>query len=278
MLTVEDIEVRYQGASSAVRGVSLSVPDRSVVALLGANGAGKTTILRAIGGLLRFHGASVTRGAIIFDGQRIEGRDANQIVRLGIAQALEGRRLFANLSVEENLRAGAITSRNAAATSRAYDRVMALFPVLGERRRQMAGYLSGGEQQMCAMGRALMAKPKLLMLDEPSLGLAPILARSVLRTVRQIADRGTTVLLVEQNARQALAIAHRAYVIEVGKIVLEGDAAELARDERVQKAYLGGFEAVATEGTGEVDRPPPWSPHRGTQCPRASVTRGRRPE
>ena len=162
MLTVADLAVSYQGAIAAVRGVSLEVPDRGVVALLGANGAGKSTILRAISGLLRLHGGRITGGAIQFNGQPVQAMDPARIVRLGIAQVLEGRRLFAELSVEENLRTGAITSRDAAATRRAYDRVMDLFPVLRERRTSTAGYLSGGEQQMLAIGRGLMANPKLL--------------------------------------------------------------------------------------------------------------------
>lgn len=239
MLTVADLHVSYQGAIAAVRGVSLEVPDRGVVALLGANGAGKSTILRAITGLLRLHGGRVTHGTIQYNGQPIQAMDPAQIVRLGIAQVLEGRRLFAELSVEENLRTGAIASRDPAATRRAYDRVMELFPVLRERRTSTAGYLSGGEQQMVAIGRGLMASPKLLLLDEPSLGLAPFMVRQIAQIIGEISAGGTAVLLVEQNAQVALALADFGYVLETGKVVLAQPAAELARNETVRKFYLG---------------------------------------
>jgi branched-chain amino acid transport system ATP-binding protein len=239
MLAVQDIEVNYQGAISAVRGVSLEVPDRGVVALLGANGAGKSTILRAIGGLLRFHGGRVTRGTIHFDGVRIDTLDANHIVRLGIAQSLEGRRLFAELSVDENLRAGALASRDTATVRRAYDRVMDLFPALRERRRDVAGYLSGGEQQMLAIGRALMASPKLLLLDEPSLGLAPFMVRQIGDIISEISAGGAAVLLVEQNAQMALMRASAGYVLETGRVALSGPASDLLRDEAVRAFYLG---------------------------------------
>ncbi len=239
MLVVQDVEVTYQGAISAVRGVSLEVPDRGVIALLGANGAGKSTILRAIGGLLRFHGGRVTRGAIHFDGVRIDTLDANKIVRLGIAQALEGRRLFAELTVDENLHTGALTSRDAAASRRAYDRVMDLFPALRERRRDAAGYLSGGEQQMLAIGRGLMASPKLLLLDEPSLGLAPFMIQQIGDIITEISAGGTAVLLVEQNAQMALTHASAGYVLETGRVALSGPASDLLRDEAVRAFYLG---------------------------------------
>jgi branched-chain amino acid transport system ATP-binding protein len=239
MLAVQDIEVSYHGSVTAVRGVSLEVPDRGVVALLGANGAGKTTILRAIGGMLRFHGGRVTRGAILFDGQRVDTLDATRIVRLGIAQVLEGRRLFADLTVDENLRTGAIASSDAAGVRRAYDRVMELFPVLRERRHDAAGYLSGGEQQMLAIGRGLMAGPRLLLLDEPSLGLAPFMVQQIGNIVAEISAGGTAVLLVEQNAQMALAHATTGYVLETGRVALSGSAAELLRDEEVRTFYLG---------------------------------------
>ena len=239
MLVVQDVEVSYQGAVTAVRGVSLEVPDRGVVALLGANGAGKTTILRAVGGLLRFHGGRVTRGSILFDGVRIDTRDASKIVRMGIAQVLEGRRLFAELTVDENLRTGALASRDAAATRRAYDRVMGLFPVLSERRKNVAGYLSGGEQQMLAIARGLMASPKLLLLDEPSLGLAPFMVQQIGDIISEISSGGTAVLLVEQNAQMALAHADAGYVLETGSVALSGSAADLSRDEEVRAFYLG---------------------------------------
>jgi branched-chain amino acid transport system ATP-binding protein len=248
MLAVQDVEVRYQGTSTAVRGVSLEVPERGVVALLGANGAGKTTLLRAIGGLLRFHGGRVTRGAITFDGQRIDTLDAPRIIRLGIAQVLEGRRLFTELTVDENLRTGALASGDSAAERHAYERVMELFPVLRERRTQSAGYLSGGEQQMLAIGRGLMASPKLLLLDEPSLGLAPFMVQQIGAIISGISAGGTAVLLVEQNAQMALAHATSGYVLETGRVALAGPAADLLRDEAVRTFYLG-----LHEGEGHAD-------------------------
>jgi len=239
MLAIQDVEVSYQGAIIPVRGVSIEVPDRGVVALLGANGAGKTTILRAIGGLLRFQGGRVTRGIILFDGKRIDALDATTIVRLGIAQVLERRRLFAELTVDENLRTGALISRDAAATRRAYDRVMDLFPVLRERRHNAAGYLSGGEQQQLAIGRGLMASPKLLLLDEPSLGLAPFMVQRIGNIIAEISAGGTAVLLVEQNAQMALTHATSGYILETGRVALSGSAADLLRDETVREFYLG---------------------------------------
>jgi len=240
ILEVKDLHVFY-GNIEALKGISIQAEQGQIVAILGGNGAGKTTTLRAISGLIRPRAGTVT-----LDGKNLVGRSAHEIVGLGLCHVPEGRRIFNVLTVDENLNLGGylIRSKRGLVKERK-EAVNALFPRLAERRMQLAGTLSGGEQQMLAIGRAMMSDPKVLMLDEPSLGLAPILARSVLRTVRQIADRGTTVLLVEQNARQALAIAHRAYVIEVGRIVLDGNAADLAKDERVQKAYLGGFEAVA---------------------------------
>lgn len=239
MLTVRDLEVTYQGVIRAVRGVSLEAPDRGVVALLGANGAGKTTILRAISGLLRSQGGRITHGSVEFDGQPITAFDATKIVRLGIAQVLEGRRLFGALTVEENLRAGAFAARDPAATRRAYDHVMELFPVLRERRNSPAGYLSGGEQQMLAIGRAMMASPRLLLLDEPSLGLAPVMVQQIGKIIREISASGTAVLLVEQNAQMALTHATHGYVLETGQVVLDQSAADLLRDESVRTFYLG---------------------------------------
>jgi len=241
LLEVKDLRVFY-GNIEALKGVSLQVDAGQIVAILGGNGAGKTTTLRTISGLQR-----PRSGTIIFNGKSLVGQSAHGIVGLGVSHVPEGRRIFNVLTVDENLNLGGylIRSKGRLVKERKAA-VFALFPRLAERRLQLAGTMSGGEQQMLAIGRAMMSEPKVLMLDEPSLGLAPILARSVLRTVREIAKRGTAVLLVEQNARQALAIAQRAYVIEVGRIVLEGDAAELAKDERVQKAYLGGFEEVAS--------------------------------
>ena len=250
MLLLQDIAVTYQSIVPAVQGVSLEVADKTVVALLGANGAGKTTIFRAISGLLSIHKASIVRGSILFDGERIDRLNATQIVQLGIAQVLEGRRLFADLTVDENLRTGAIPSRDTAAVRRAYDRVMDLFPVLRERRKSVAGYLSGGEQQMVAIGRGLMTSPKLLLLDEPSLGLAPFMVQQIRSIITEINASGTAVLLVEQNAQMALSIAHYGYVLETGKVVLAQPAAELLQDESVRKFYLGLHEGGERSNMG----------------------------
>src|SRR5881227_517927 len=239
MLLLQDIAVSYQNVVPAVQGVSLEVPDKSVVALLGANGAGKTTIFRAITGLLKIHKATIVRGSITFNGEAIDHLDATQIVRRGIAQVMEGRRLFADLTVDENLRTGAIASRDPAAVRRAYDRVMDLFPVLRERRKSVAGYLSGGEQQMAAIGRGLMANPRLLLLDEPSLGLAPFMVQQIRKIISEIHRQGTSVLLVEQNATMALAVADSAFVLDIGRVSLQGPAAELAKSDAVQRLYLG---------------------------------------
>ena len=240
LLEVHDLHV-YYGNIEALKGVSMHAEPGQIVAILGGNGAGKTTTLRTISGLLRPRGGSITCA-----GKSLVGIEAHVIVGMGVSHVPEGRRIFNILTVEENLALGGylIRSQHQLIKERKAA-VFDLFPRLAERRMQLAGTLSGGEQQMLAIGRAMMSGPKVLMLDEPSLGLAPILAKSVLKTVREIAKRGAAVLLVEQNARQALAIADHAYVIEVGRIVLEGKAAVLAKDERVQKAYLGGFEAVA---------------------------------
>ena len=239
MLLLQDIAVTYQNVVPAVQDVSLEVPEKTVVALLGTNGAGKTTILRAISSLLNMHKASIVRGSIFFNGERIDRLNATQIVQRGISQVLEGRRLFAGLTVDENLRTGAITSRDPAAIKRAYDRVMDLFPVLRERHKSPAGYLSGGEQQMLAIGRGLMTNPKLLLLDEPSLGLAPFMVQQIRKIIAEINASGTAVLLVEQNAQMALSIAHYGYVLEIGKVVLAQSAAELLQHESVRKFYLG---------------------------------------
>jgi len=240
LLEVQDLHV-YYGNIEALKGISLQAEPGQVVAILGGNGAGKTTTLRTISGLLRPRGGSISCA-----GKNLVGVDAHLIVGMGISHVPEGRRIFNILTVEENLALGGYLIRSQHQLIRERKAaVFELFPRLAERRGQLAGTLSGGEQQMLAIGRAMMSDPKVLMLDEPSLGLAPMLAKSVLKTVRAIANQGAAVLLVEQNARQALAIADHAYVIEVGRIVLEGKAAVLAKDERVQKAYLGGFESVA---------------------------------
>jgi branched-chain amino acid transport system ATP-binding protein len=239
MLALENVEVVYSDVIVGLRGVSLSVPDGAIVALLGANGAGKTTALRAISGLLDVHRGELRKGSITLDGERIDGLEASAIVRRGVTQVLEGRRIFVELTVEENLRAGAFSRRDGASVRRSHDRVMELFPVLRERRSSIAGYLSGGEQQMLAIGRALMADPKLLLLDEPSLGLAPMLVRQIRDIIVDINAQGTAVLLVEQNAAMALSIASHGYVLETGRVVLDKEASVLAGDDDVREFYLG---------------------------------------
>jgi len=233
LLEVSGIDVFY-GRVQAVRGATLAVDTGEVVALIGSNGAGKTTTLRTISGLLH-----PSHGSIKFNGQDITRTEPQKIVNLGICQSPEGRRLFTRMSVLDNLRMGAYTRSSSAEIKKDMDRVFELFPRLKERLHQIAGTLSGGEQQMCAMGRALMAKPKLLMLDEPSLGLSPILVETIFSIVREINAQGTPVLLVEQNATKALDVAHRAYVLETGSIVKSGTGKELLASEDVQKAYLG---------------------------------------
>jgi branched-chain amino acid transport system ATP-binding protein len=237
MLHVQNLEVVYDDVMLVLRGVSLRVPPGAIVALLGANGAGKTTLLRAVCGLLDPHDGDVTKGSVTLDGEPVHGLRPAAIVRRGVSQVMEGRRTFAELTVEENLRLGAHTNPRyrAAGIERAY----ALFPVLAKRRRHVAGYLSGGEQQMLAMGRALMAEPRFLLLDEPSLGLAPRLVEQIRDLVVAINRQGTGVLLVEQNATMALSIASHGYVMETGKVVLDKPAAELLADEDVREFYLG---------------------------------------
>jgi branched-chain amino acid transport system ATP-binding protein len=239
MLEVSNLEVVYNEVILVLRGLSIVVPDGKIVALLGANGAGKTTTLRAISGLLDIHGGKVTKGTVTLNGERIDGREPAAIVRSGITQVMEGRRTFADLTVQENLACGAYTNRDKAAVKEAYGRVMDLFPRLAERRNQVAGYMSGGEQQMLAIGRALMAQPKLLILDEPSLGLAPLLVQQIREIVQDINKQGTSVLLIEQNAVMALSIAHYGYVMETGRVVLDGPAQKLLADEDVREFYLG---------------------------------------
>ena len=233
MLNVENINV-YYGAIHAVKNVSLTVNEGEIVTLIGANGAGKTTTLQTISGLLH-----ARTGSITFQDQNIGGIPAHKLVGLGMAQVPEGRRVFLQMSVKENLEMGAFTRPNSevdASIAEVYER----FPRLKERRNQVAGTLSGGEQQMLAMGRALMSKPKLLMLDEPSMGLAPILVEQIFDIIKELHKAGTTILLVEQNAEMALKVADRAYVMESGKIVLSGTGAELAASDAIKKAYLGG--------------------------------------
>ncbi len=244
MLEVANLEVVYNDVVLVLRGLSLSVPDGEIIALLGANGAGKTTALRAITGILGVHEGDITKGSITFAGDRIDGKDPSSIVRLGMSQVLEGRRIFAEMSVDDNLRAGAFTNSSRASVVAAHERVMDLFPVLQGRRKATAGYLSGGEQQMLAIGRALMADPKLLILDEPTLGLAPMLVQQIRDIIVDINAQGVSVLLIEQNANMALSIANYGYIMETGKIVMDGDPQKLLGDEDVKEFYLG----LHTEG------------------------------
>jgi len=239
MLLIQDITVSYHNVEPAVRNVSLEVPDKGVVALLGANGAGKTTILRAISGLLKLHGASLVHGAILFDNERIDRLDATQIVQRGIIQVLEGRRLFGELTVDENLRVGAITARDPAATRKAYERVMDLFPRLRERREIRAGKLSGGEQQMLAIARALMTNPELLLMDEPTEGLAPLLVREVGRVIENLKSQGLSILLVEQNLPLALRVCDQVHVLSRGRIVHSCSSQALWENEEIKSRYLG---------------------------------------
>jgi branched-chain amino acid transport system ATP-binding protein len=238
MLTVQNVEVVYHSVVQVLRGVTLRVPERSIVALLGPNGAGKTTALRAIGGLLAIHDGAVTKGRIEFAGEPLERLGADGRVRLGMAQVLEGRRILGELTVEENLRAGAV-GESAGARARRVEEAYARFPLLAERRRQKAGYLSGGEQQILAVCRALMRSPRLLLVDEPFLGLAPRAVTQVAELLRGIHADGVSMLLVEQNAALALQLADHAYVLETGRVVIEGPAAELRDDPDVREFYLG---------------------------------------
>jgi branched-chain amino acid transport system ATP-binding protein len=237
MLLVQNLEVVYDDVMLVLRGVSLRVPPGEIVALLGANGAGKTTLLRAISGLLDPHDGEITKGSISLDGKPLHHLSPAAIVRRGVTQVMEGRRTFGELTVEENLRLGAHT--NPGGRKAGMEQTFSLFPILARRRRDVAGYLSGGEQQMLAMGRALMSGPRYLLLDEPSLGLAPRLVEQVRDLIVEINRRGTSVLLVEQNATMALSIASHGYVMETGKIVLDKPAAELLADEDVREFYLG---------------------------------------
>jgi len=233
LLTVHELEA-YYGRVCALHSVSLEVAEGSVAALLGANGAGKTTTLRVISGLLR-----PTRGSVEFDGKRIDGFGPDRLVRAGIVQVPEGRQIFADLTVRENLLLGGYARRDGSSARRESQRVFDYFPRLGERLQQRAGTLSGGEQQMLAIGRALMARPRLLLLDEPSLGLAPLLVKEIFRVIGDIRAAGTTVLLVEQNAHMALSVADHAYVLETGRVILADRSAALRQREEVQRAYLG---------------------------------------
>lgn len=233
MLEVKDIEV-YYGVIQAIKGISFEVNEGEVIALIGANGAGKTTTLHTITGLL-----SPKKGSVTFEGQDITKDPAHKIVSLGMAHVPEGRRVFAELTVYQNLKMGAYTRKDKVEIEETLQMVYKRFPRLEERKNQLAGTLSGGEQQMLAMGRALMSHPKIIVMDEPSMGLSPILVNEIFDIIKEVSASGTTVLLVEQNAKKALSIADRAYVLETGKIVLEGDAKEMMNDDSIKKAYLG---------------------------------------
>jgi len=234
MFEIKDLHVHY-GVIHVLKGVSLTVNDGEIVTLIGANGAGKTTTLRTISGLKK-----PTSGQIILDGVDITNTSAQERVKMGISHVPEGRHVFPSMTVLENLELGAYLRKDKEGIAKDLKRVYDLFPVLADRRKQLAGTLSGGEQQMLAIGRALMSRPKILLLDEPSMGLAPLLVQEIFSIIKDVNSNGTTVLLVEQNARMALQIAHRAYVIETGRIVLSGTGAELMESEDIKKAYLGG--------------------------------------
>ncbi len=240
MLNLNNVEVIYNDVILVLKGMSMEVPEGKIVGLLGSNGAGKSTTLKAISGLLKPEDGEVTDGNIQFLGKEIHNRDASDIVRLGIFQVMEGRRVFEHLTVEENLAAGSYTRRDSGGLERDVEIVYEYFPRLKERRRQTAGYLSGGEQQMLAIGRALMARPKLMMLDEPSLGLAPLLVREIFSIIKRInQEQGTTILLVEQNANLTLSVADYAYIMENGRIVLDGYPDDLRQNADVREFYLG---------------------------------------
>ena len=255
MLALNNIEVVYDGVILVLKGVSLSAEEGRITALLGANGAGKTTTLKAISGLLRTERGDVTKGSVEFNGERLDRLPAFDVVKRGVVQVFEGRRVFENLTVEENLVAGAHSLRDRTKVRGGIDRVYASFPVLKERRSQSAGYLSGGEQQMLVIGRALMSDPKVILLDEPSLGLAPMLVEEIFGVVRRLKEeQNLTVLLVEQNAALALDIADHGYVMENGRIVLEGPAAALRENSDIKEFYLGLNDTGARKSYRETKR------------------------
>ncbi|MFF1956121.1 ABC transporter ATP-binding protein [Streptomyces sp. NPDC058220] len=256
-LEVRALSVGY-GPVRALRDVSLDVPDGAIVAVLGGNGAGKSTLLRAISRTLGFHRGTAGPGTVRFGGRPLDGLSPARVVAAGVVQVPEGRQVFARMTVADNLRAGALGARGGRKESaEALARVRELFPVLADRAHQRAGLLSGGEQQMLALGRALMARPKLLLLDEPSLGLAPLMAARIAETVQEINARGTAVLLVEQNAAIALRLAATAYVLEVGEVTLEGSAAELAASDEVRRRYLGVVDETAADDAGHAQQAVP---------------------
>ena len=262
MLSIDALHVTYGGAVQALRGVSMDIPDGKVVAVLGSNGAGKSTLLRTISGTLRLHRGRIEAGSVRFGDTELGRRDAAETVRLGLVQVPEGRHIFGRLTVEENLRAGGLAVRERGRRSADYQRIYDMFPVLADRRSQRAGLLSGGEQQMLAMGRGLMSRPRLLLLDEPSLGLAPRIIGQIGEVIREINRQGTSVLLVEQNATMALGAADTAVVLDVGRVSLSGSAGELAQSDAVQRLYLG-------HGTDEAAQRPAAAPER----PRKRLTR-----
>ena len=248
LLSLEKVEVAYGGVIRVLRGISLEVAAGSAVAILGANGAGKSTTLKAISNLLLMERGRVTQGRVMFRGRAIHGLDPADVVELGIAHVMEGRRLFPQLTVLENLRTGAFSRKDREGVARDIDRVMEYFPKLRERRDLKAGYLSGGEQQMVALGRGLMARPKLMLLDEPSMGLAPMVVKEIFEIIRRLrADEGVSILLAEQNAARALALVDYGYVLENGHVVLEGPARKLAENDDVKRFYLGGFHDTRPE-------------------------------
>jgi branched-chain amino acid transport system ATP-binding protein len=247
LLQVNNISVRY-GKAEALRNVSMKVDKGEIVSLIGSNGAGKTTTLKSISGLVPYYG-----GEILFQGRRLNGVAPHEIVRMGIAHVPEGRRVFSSMTVTENLELGAYLRNDRASVARDLDRIHKSFPVLNDRAGQKAGSLSGGEQQMLAIARALMASPTVLLLDEPSLGLSPKLVREVARIVSAINSQGVTIILIEQNARMALRLSHRAYILELGQIILEGNAKELINNEKVRKAYLGSTQAQKSEMSKRAD-------------------------
>ncbi|GAA3389087.1 ABC transporter ATP-binding protein [Cryptosporangium minutisporangium] len=254
-LTVDDLHVSYGGAVRALRGISLAVPDGAIAAVLGSNGAGKSTLLRAVSGALRSRGGRIDSGTVRLDDTDLSRLDPAAIVRRGVAHVPEGRRIFGRLTVEENLRAGGLGNPSRAARAAARERVHELFPILAQRRTQRGGLLSGGEQQMLAIGRALMAGPRLLLLDEPSLGLAPKVIGQIGEVITEINRQGTSVLLIEQNATMALRVASDAFVLDVGTVSLSGSADELSRNDDVKRLYLG----VRPESTEEQPVLSRWS-------------------
>ncbi len=247
MLEIANLEVVYNEVILVLRGLSIEVPDGQIVALLGSNGAGKTTTARAISGVLGVHEGDVTKGSITWNGTDITKAEPASTVQAGISQCMEGRRIFGELTVDENLATGAFINKDKASVKTQYEWVMELFPRLAERKKQVAGYMSGGEQQMLAIGRALMANPKLMIMDEPSLGLAPLLVQQVRDVIKEINSNGTSILLIEQNAMMALSIANFGYIMENGKIVMDGDGKSLLANDDVKEFYLG-LHSDETEG------------------------------